>query len=161
MDFSVEEKRLIFHLSGDLAISEAPYANLATKLGLTEDQVLTVVRKLASQGLIRRFGATLWHQRSGFKANAMVVFCLESGVAESIGARVGELSFVSHCYLRKAVPGWPYNLYAMIHAESRGQLIEMAEQLAAICQTSQWRMLESLREFKKASLRYFADYAEN
>lgn len=158
-NFSAEEKRLIYYLSGEAGDSETPYADLAERLGLTENEVLDMVRRFHDQGLIRRFGATLWHQRSGFKANAMVVFRIDPAEAENIGRQAAERSFVSHCYLRRTAPDWPYNLYTMIHAESRERMLEMAEELAAICRTDQWRLLESLREFKKASLRYFADYA--
>lgn len=159
-ELSATDKLLIFHLSGDLGDSPAPYAELAERLGLTEDEVLAAVRRYMETGLIRRLGATLWHQRSGFKANAMVVFEVSSEQAEDVGGRMAEKPYVSHCYLRRTAPGWPYNLYAMIHAEERGQLLAMAEELAAICRGRPWRILESLKELKKISMRYFTPESE-
>ena len=39
------------------------------------------------------------------------------------GEQVGALEFVSHCYLRlRALPDWPYNLFAMIHGSSRDEV---------------------------------------
>jgi len=151
------EKLLIHHLSGDLGDSVAPYAELAARCGLTEDQVLEAVRRFQAQGLIRRFGATLWHQRSGFAANAMVVFRVQNDQAARVGEELAARPYVSHCYQRKTAPDWPFNLYAMIHAESRDRLSAMVEEMAQISGAGEWRVLESLKELKKASLRYFAE----
>ncbi len=73
-DLAPEDKILIYHLSGDLCDSLTPYADLAEKLGWAEEEVLARLKRYQAEGLIRRFGATLWHQRSGFADNYMVVF---------------------------------------------------------------------------------------
>ncbi len=154
---SATEKKLIFLLSGDIGDSPTPYADLAEAVGLTEAELIETVRLFTEKGLIRRFGATLWHQNSGFSANALAVFEIEPAEADELGRRVSALPFVSHCYLRKTAPGWPYNFYAMIHAESPERLAEQAQSLAEICAAPKWRLLKSLRELKKSSLRYFAE----
>ncbi|MDR2945219.1 MAG: Lrp/AsnC family transcriptional regulator [Candidatus Adiutrix sp.] len=153
------DKRLIHLLSGDLGDSPAPYAEAAAKAGLTEEEALASVRRFMDAGLIRRLGATLWHQRSGFSANAMVVFSIPADRVEECGRKLAGRERVSHCYLRKTAPGWPFNLYAMTHAHNRDELLAAAREMADDCQAEDWRMLESLRELKKASLRYFAEYS--
>ena len=157
---SLTEKKLIFHLSGDLGCSEAPYADLAAKVGLREEDVLAAIRRFQEQGLIRRFGATLRHQRSGFQANAMVVWRVEPGEVQARGEALAGKPYVSHCYQRRTAPGWPFNLYAMVHAESSARLAEFIKEMAEICGTPQWRILESLAEFKKTSRRYFQEGEE-
>lgn len=157
VDLTPAEKLLIRHLSGDLGDSAAPYAELAAKTGLTESQVLTAVKRFQAEGLIRRFGATLWHQRSGFAANAMVVFRVPEDRAAEVGEKLAGWPYVSHCYQRKTAPGWPFNLYAMIHAESRDELSAMVGEIRDLAGTEEWRVLESLKELKKASLRYFTE----
>lgn len=156
-ELSPADKILIFHLSGDLGDSLRPYADLAARLGRDEDEVLEAVRRFQAEGLIRRLGATLWHQKSGFSANAMVVFKLPADRATAAGEKLAALPYVSHCYQRVTAPGWPYNLYAMIHAESRERLLAMTEEMAALVGAEQWRRLESLQELKKASRRYFSE----
>ena len=149
------DKKIIFHLSGDLGQSVRPYADLAARLGLTEEYVLAAIRRFQGQGLIRRLGATLRHQRSGFKANAMAVW---RGKPEDILARgeaLAGLPYVSHCYQRRTAPGWPFNLYTMVHAESSARLAVFLEEMAGICGADEWRVLESLEELKKTSLSYF------
>lgn len=156
-DLSPADKALIYHLSGDLGDSPAPYTALADKLGRTEADVLEAVARFQAEGLIRRLGATLWHQKSGFLANAMVVFKLPEEKADECGTQLARLPYVSHCYRRVTVPRWPFSLYAMIHAESRQELLAMVEEMAALTGAEEWRMLESLRELKKASRRYFSE----
>jgi len=156
-ELSPADKVLIYHLSGDLGDSPAPYAELAAQLGRSEEEVLSALRRFQAEGLIRRLGATLWHQKSGFSANAMVVFKLPGEKTDQGGEKLAHLSYVSHCYQRVTAPGWPFNLYAMIHAESRDRLLAMVEEMAALTEAEEWRMLESLKELKKASRRYFPE----
>jgi DNA-binding Lrp family transcriptional regulator len=152
------DQRLIFHLSGDLGPEARPYAALADKLGLTEDEVLAAVRRFQAQGLIRRFGATLGHQKSGFKANAMVAWLVKPEEIEARGERLAGLAYVSHCYQRRTAPNWPFNLYTMIHADSPARLSEFLKETAEICRAEDWRVLESLEELKKTSLRFFHEF---
>jgi DNA-binding Lrp family transcriptional regulator len=151
------EKAAVHALSGDLPLCPRPFAEIAGRLGLSEEEVLAMARGFSERGLIRRFGAVLVHQRSGFSANAMLVWRFEGeGIAEA-GLRFASLPYVTHCYQRDPAPGWPYNVYTMIHAGSRGELLEMAGEMARISGCGDWAILESVRELKKDSVRYFPE----
>jgi len=57
---------------------------------------------------------------------------------DELGARVGALDFVTHCYHRpRQLPAWPYSLFAMVHGISRGEVrakvAAIAELLGADC----------------------------
>ena len=153
------DRKIIFHLSGDLGQSIRPYAELAARLELSEEEVLGAVRRFHDQGLIRRLGATLRHQRSGFKANAMVVWRVKPEEIQARGEALAGLPYVSHCYQRRTAPGWLFNIYTMVHAESSARLTFFLEEMAGICRASEWRVLESLEEFKKTSLRFFHEFS--
>jgi DNA-binding Lrp family transcriptional regulator len=149
------EKKLVHLLSGDLGSSPRPYAELADKLGWSETRTLEAIESLFRRGAIRRLGAVAVHQRAGFSANAMVVWRVDETVVEEAGKKLAALPYVTHCYQRRPAPGWPYNLYAMIHAASLQAVSAMVEEMAGLAGSSDWRVLESLRELKKTSLRYF------
>ena len=52
-------------------------------------------------------------------ANGMTVWDVEDARITELGAQVGALPFVTHCYERpRALPDWPYNLFAMVHGAS-------------------------------------------
>ncbi len=112
------EKKVIASIQEDLPLVERPYLQLAQKIGITEAEFLEVMEKLVEKGVIRRFGATLRHQKSGFSANAMVAWQVPEEKIQTVGHQMAESKAVSHCYRRDPKPTWPYNLYTMIHAKS-------------------------------------------
>ncbi|MDR1486407.1 MAG: Lrp/AsnC family transcriptional regulator [Deltaproteobacteria bacterium] len=149
------EKKLIYHLSRDLGRSERPYAELALKLGVDEQTVLALIKSFKDRGLIRRLGAVVFHQRSGYGANAMVVWPVAEANMDVAGERFAQLPYVSHCYFRPKVQGWPYTLYTMIHAKDDQKLVEMISQMAKCINNNDFRILKSLKELKKSSIQYF------
>lgn len=151
------EKQIINLLSGDLGASFNPYAELAARLGLAEETVLEIIRNFRERGLIRRLGVTLRHQKSGYKANALLVFQAPPERAAEYGQKLAGLAYISHCYQRRTVPGWSFNVYAMIHAEDETQLQQRIGEATALCPAGEWRVLKSIKELKKDSLRYFPE----
>ena len=84
------EKRVIASIQDDLPVIERPYRPIAERLGIPEDQLLGILRDLCRRGVIRRFGATLRHQKSGFAANAMGAWRVPEarGVVDSVTKRI-------------------------------------------------------------------------
>ena len=152
-----EDRPLIRLLSLDLGGSAAPYAELAVQLGWSEERVIERIREFFDLGVIRRMAGVLVHQKSGYTANAMIVWKIEPSRLDEIGEAFGKLSFVSHCYFRPGVPGWPYNLYTMVHAHGSEELEEMVESMAVISGGAEREALASLKELKKSSLEYFPE----
>ena len=68
------EKIIIASIQGDIPITERPYLEIAKNLDISEETLLKTLSDLADKGVIRRFGATLRHQKSGFASNAMVAW---------------------------------------------------------------------------------------
>ncbi|MBW1709970.1 MAG: Lrp/AsnC family transcriptional regulator [Deltaproteobacteria bacterium] len=152
---SPEEKRLIYELSGDLGASARPFKELGQKLGLPEEQILETIRSLINKGYLRRFGATLRHQLSGFTANAMVAWKVEEARVDEAGQALASFKEVTHCYHRPGVPGWPYNLYTMIHGSSEEDCRALAESMSRAADITEYELLFSHEEHKKTSMRYF------
>jgi DNA-binding Lrp family transcriptional regulator len=149
------EKKLIYLLSGDLGRSPRPYGVLAQKMGLSEEETLAAVEELRRRGALRRLGAVVVHQRAGFTANAMVVWEVGDAGVDEAGMKLAALSYVTHCYRRRPAPGWPYDLYAMIHAVGPEALSAMVEEMSELVGVVNRRVLKSLEELKKTSMRHF------
>ncbi len=66
--------RLVRELQENLPPGENPWQALACRLGIPEDEVVARLRGLRASGKLKRVGAVLRHQNSGFAANAMAVF---------------------------------------------------------------------------------------
>lgn len=112
---------------------------------------------------MRRFGAILRHQEAGFADNAMVCFKLDEtdviasqGRSNPAGAILAQKTYISHCYERPAFEGFPYTLYAMMHAQSAEELDRNIKEAAESIGNPDYVVLRSVRELKKTSFRFFA-----
>lgn len=158
--FADWELRILKALDGPLPIETTPFATLAARAGVSEEKFLDRVRAWVADGTIRRFGARIKHHAIGFTANGMSVWCVEPCDIERVAHIMCERLEVSHCYARPPQPGWPYNVFAMIHGTSRDEVENVARSIAAVAGISEYCILFSAREFKKSTPRYFADLAE-
>jgi DNA-binding Lrp family transcriptional regulator len=111
------EKKVIASIQGDIPMVSRPYTVLADEIGISEKTLIDTLKKLTDRGVIRRFGATLRHQKSGFQANAMTAWQVDEDRIEAVGQIMASFRAVSHCYRRDPAEGWPYNLYTMIHGK--------------------------------------------
>jgi DNA-binding Lrp family transcriptional regulator len=150
------EKKVIAAIQGDIPICEHPYRELAESIGLSENTFLATLTELRRRNLIRRFGATLRHQKSGYAANAMGAWQVAETRVEEVGRIMAACRQISHCYRRNPTDGWPYNLYTMIHAESEDACWEIARGLARQADVERFTLLFSRRELKKTSMTYFS-----
>lgn len=150
------EKRIIYLLQGDLPVAERPFDWLAEQVGLTEEEVIALIARLKENGVIRRFGATLRHQQSGFPANVMVAWRVDEDRIEEIGPELAGFRMVSHCYQRTVTHEWTYNLYTMVHGQSREDCRATVREMAEATGMDDYQLLYSVEELKKTSMRYFA-----
>ena len=151
------EKKVVAAIQDDIPVSRQPYAELAESLGLDEDQLLETLQSLCDRGIIRRYGATLRHQKTGFTANAMAAWEVAEDRIEEVGEKMASFRQVSHCYRRNPQKTWPYNLYTMIHANDEASCHETARQMAEAAGVETYTLLFSRRELKKTSMVYFDD----
>ena len=149
------EKKVICSIQGDVPVCARPYLELAQRVQMSEDEFLAVLAGLCQRGVVRRFGATLRHQASGFTANAMVAWQVDKSRADAVGELFAAFSEVSHCYRRVPAQNWPYNLYTMVHARDEEACRQIAQTMAARAGVAVYTLLFSRRELKKTSMKYF------
>ncbi|MBW2429495.1 MAG: Lrp/AsnC family transcriptional regulator [Deltaproteobacteria bacterium] len=149
------EKETIASIQGDMAITERPYLEIAKKLGVSEETLLEALQGLCDRGIIRRFGATLRHQKTGFTANAMVAWQVDEERVEEVGNLMASFKQVSHCYRRNPTNGWPFNLYTMIHANDEESCRHTARNMSQQAGVENYSLLFSRKELKKTSMVYF------
>lgn len=124
---------LIVATQAGLPLNPQPYHLLAAQLNVAVEQVLADFQFLLDVGAVRRIGLVPNHYRLGYTANGMTVWDVEDAQVDALGAQVGALEFVTHCYRRpRQLPTWRYNLFAMVHGASREQVETQTAQIAAI-----------------------------
>jgi DNA-binding Lrp family transcriptional regulator len=149
------EKKIIAAIQEDMVITARPYLEISEKLGISEDTLLETLQSLCERGIIRRFGATLRHQKTGFTANAMAAWQVDENRVEDVGNRLASFKQVSHCYRRNPTKGWPFNLYTMIHAHDEDACRQTARNMSKEAGVENYSLLFSRRELKKTSMVYF------
>ena len=153
------DRRIVAATQAGLPLVREPYRAVAEKVGLDEAEVIARLRRLLDEGAIRRIGAVPNHYALGFTANGMSVWDVADEAVADIGARIGALDEVTHCYERpRHLPLWPYNLFAMVHGRDRDEVLDKVQQIADLLgpQNRGHTVLFSTRILKKTGLRISA-----
>jgi len=154
------DRALIRATQSGLPLVPRPYEAVGAVLGLSGDEVRERLARMLESGLVRRIGAVPNHYRLGFTANGMSVWDVEDSRVDALGARVGALPCVSHCYRRpRHLPDWPYNLFAMLHGRDRADVEAQAQEIVALlgeaCRSHD--ILYSTAILKKTGMRLAGD----
>ncbi len=146
------ERRILGAIENGLPLVSRPYADIAVRLGMTEQALIARLDRMIACGIISRFGVVVRHRAFGFSANAMAVWDIADGEVDSVAASFAREAGVTLCYRRpRRLPHWRYNLFTMIHGTERAtaeatiaRLADRAGAALAACET-----LFSTRCFKQ------------
>jgi DNA-binding Lrp family transcriptional regulator len=150
------ERAVVEATQAGLPCTPRPFATVGERLGLTEAEVLATFEDLIARGVVRRIALAPNHYALGMTANGMTVWDVADEAVDRLGAAVGALPFVSHCYRRpRRRPAWPYNLFAMAHGSCRAEVEAHRDAIRAVlgeaCRGD--AVLYSTRILKKTGLR--------
>jgi DNA-binding Lrp family transcriptional regulator len=156
MTIDATDRRILKTTASGLPLTLHPFEEVGRWLLIPEEDVIARMQAMQARGVIRRVALAPNHHALGLAANGMSVWDIDDSRAEALGEMVGALAFVSHCYLRpRALPDWPYNLFAMLHGRTRGEVetkrAEVAALLGAACRSHD--ILYSTRILKKSGMR--------
>jgi siroheme decarboxylase len=146
-------KKEISVLQDPLPFESAPFAFYADKLSISENEVIELLKNYMQQGVIRRVAGILKHDLAGFTTNAMIVFEIEESQCDSTGSLLAQFTFISHCYKRATYPDWPYNVYAMVHANDKTDFDHKLSLIKKKIVCKSMLVLFSVKEYKKTSFR--------
>ena len=151
------ETALIEIIGNGLPLVQKPYAAIARQLDCSEADVLDGIKRIMMRGDLKRFGVVVRHRQLGYRANGMVVWDIPDERVKQVGHCIGQYSFVTLCYQRpRRLPGWPYNLFSMIHGRDREAVEAQVEFIVGQCalQDIEHRILFSKRCFKQRGASY-------
>jgi siroheme decarboxylase len=149
------DRQLIAATQSGLPLVPRPYEALGAMLGVSAQEVQTRLADMLERGLIRRIGAVANHYRLGYSANGMTVWDVADERIDELAVQVARLPGATHCYRRTRAPGWPFNLFVMLHGRSREEVERQADEVAALlgdaCRARD--ILYSTQLLKKTGLR--------
>ena len=124
------ERRLVGAIQDGLSLTARPYEVVANRTGLSEAQVMEGIRRLLREGTITRMGVVVREHELGCRADTMVVFDVPCARVDTIGERLARVAPATRCYRRiRRSPVWPYNLYCMLHARDRAEVMGRVDEL--------------------------------
>jgi DNA-binding Lrp family transcriptional regulator len=153
------DREIIAATQDGLPLVPEPYDELACRVGISADELRSRMQRMLDLGIIRRIGAVPNHYALGLSANGMSVWDVDDEAVSDLGAKVGALDFVSHCYRRpRHPPFWPYNLFAMVHGRDRAEVEAKISVIAGLLGSASHahEILYSTRILKKTGLRIAA-----
>lgn len=153
MEMTERQKKILLLTQEGIPITPSPYHDIAEQLHVTEEEVVKEIIQMRDRGIIRRFGASIGHRDVGITANAMCVWNVPDERVEEVGRQMASIDDVTHCYARPRHPGWPYNLFTMVHSYSRDDCRAVAENISKITGVDDYRIMFSEKEFKKTGIR--------
>ena len=127
---TIPGKNALRILQKDLPLIDRPFTAIADTSGLTTVQLIDLLKKLSANGILRKFGAILRHQKAGYRKNALVVWSVPPDAIEEAGQAFASLTFISHCYERSPSFQNKYNLFTMLHAQND----DIASLIGSMCQ---------------------------
>ena len=157
VQLSEADKAAIRELQEDLALAPRPFDGMAERLGLTIAELFAWAEDFQQRRLMRRYSAVLHHRRSGFRANAMIVWEVPEERSEEVGLIMAQHNAVTHCYERPTFPDWPYTHFTMVHATSNEGCEEIEREISQATGITSRLLLYSTREYKKTRVRYFVE----
>lgn len=149
------DKKIIKAFEKNIPLTLNPYQKIAENLNIEKDELLSRLKQLKERKILKRVSAILHHRDSGYRANGMFVCYFKEENISQYGQEISKLDSVSHCYQRKKYKEWPYNFYAMMHAQDKVSLEAKISKLVADYKIENYQILYSTEELKKTSMRYF------
>ncbi|MFA6291902.1 MAG: radical SAM protein [Victivallales bacterium] len=153
--FTENEKAAIRLLQGNLTVKRDFYAEPASRLGISVDELLEMLRNWQDCGIMKRIGLLLNHLSIGFKANGMCVWKVSEEMIEEKGRILAGYPAITHCYQRVMDDRFPFNLYAMTHAGNWKDLYSVFSSISKENSLEGGQLFCSIKEIKKTSMNYF------
>jgi DNA-binding Lrp family transcriptional regulator len=153
------DRALAALVEAGLPLVAQPYDAWATALGQTREALLATLARWQREGTVRRFGVIVRHHELGISHNAMTVFDVPDEAVDALGAALARERGVTLCYRRERAPGWPYNLYCMVHGRDRATVLDLVAHAIAGAGLDAYdhAVLFSARRFKQQGARYFRE----
>jgi len=152
VELNEKQKQILSGLQNELQIVEKPFEFLCDGK-LNQQDVFKIINFLLEKGVVSRIGAIVDHYKLGFVANVMFVCAVPEERIIEAGNALANFSMVSHCYQRKTFEGWPYNLFAMMHALSMSDIQRTIDEFTAAEKIDSYELLPTVAELKKHPVR--------
>jgi DNA-binding Lrp family transcriptional regulator len=121
------EKSLLNIVQTRFPIDSRPFRIIAEKIGITEEECLTHLRKLAENGVLRTIRAVINWKKSGF-FTTLVGVCVKTECLDTVADEINKYEQVTHNYARAG----ERNLWFTLIYKSEAQKTRLFEKITKL-----------------------------
>ena len=126
LDLTALEKCLLNEYQRGFPLCPAPYAEIATQLGVSEAEVIQTLESLQRRGFISRVGPVFAPQRAG--ASTLAALAVPEERLESVAGQVSAYAEVNHNYQREHA----WNLWFVVTAPDQQRVEQVLADIKAV-----------------------------
>lgn len=153
MDKNEIDRAILRITQDEIPLVKEPFEEIAKEIGIAPEEIITRLKKLISNGVIKRLGISVNQRKVGLVANAVVAWKVPQKQVESVGNMLSAYKEITHCYERITIPGkWEHNLFTVIHGYNRESVEEVAKRLAEAVGIEEYLVMFSKEQFKRTSV---------
>ena len=123
MNLDINQMRLLNEFQRDFPLEPRPFRRIAEKLGMTEDEVIDVLRHLSEAGAISRVGAVVRPNSVG--ASTLAAMRVPEDRLDEVADHVSARPEVNHNYQRDHA----INLWFVVATDSREKVTRVLEEI--------------------------------
>ncbi len=124
MNLDSLDRQLLNLMQNDFPLTTRPYLDLARKLDISEDEVLTRIQIMKQRGLIRRTGAIIDSRQIGFYST-LCACRVENEQIDKVAAIINAQKGVTHNYVRDHF----YNIWFTLTALSQDEAVKIIKDM--------------------------------
>ena len=118
------DRQLINMVQLDFPLDSRPFHTLGEQIGVSEEEVISHLKKLTELGAIRRIGPIIDTRKIGGHSTLIAMRVPEHEI-DKVAIQINGFDEVSHNYLR---PG-TYNLWFTVSARNKSRLLEIFSEI--------------------------------
>jgi DNA-binding Lrp family transcriptional regulator len=150
----VTDRRLLEIAQEEFPLTLRPWASIASKLKITEEEALERLIRLCRSRIVRKVGPVLDPRRVGLRASTLIAMKVSEDRIRKVAQFVSKYEEVSHCHQREH----EYNFWFTVAAHDEIELEKVLEEIRSGAQIVEENMLD-LRptEIYKIDVRFKPD----
>jgi DNA-binding Lrp family transcriptional regulator len=137
------DRAILNEIQSHFPIVSRPYAEVGSRVGASEAEVLARVTAMTDAGVIRRIGANFTSRKLGY-TSTLCAARVAPELLEQFVAVVNRYPGVTHNYLRRH----RYNVWFTLIAESEARLNQILEEISRASEVSEILSLPAQEVFK-------------
>jgi len=137
------DKKILNHIQQDFPICTQPFKALSSNLAISEDEVLTRIKTLKKQGIIRRITPLFDYSKLGY-VGTLIAMKVPEGRIDEVAKIINKYPQITHNYERDD----EYNIWFTLIARANEEIEKIIAQIRLKTKITQILNLKTINKFK-------------